>query len=115
MIIYGGKVVRCYPKPPGGCRTNVEMTINEVADACDTQGMHQAIFYGNHAPALRTFCQLYGIEAVKLTHMQRIDGGPRSVVAAGLARGVAATTERGPPYQGGSGKPNPTRALSGFQ
>ena len=38
MLIYGGKVVRCYPKAPGGCRTNIEMTINEVADACDTQG-----------------------------------------------------------------------------
>jgi hypothetical protein len=64
MLIYGGKVARCYPKAPGGCRTNIEMTINEVADACDTKGMHQVIFYGNHAPALRTFCQLHGIEAV---------------------------------------------------
>ena len=40
------------------------MTINEVEDACQTQGMHQAIFYGNHARALRTFCQLHRIEAV---------------------------------------------------
>ena len=40
------------------------MTINEVADACDTQGMHQAVFYGNHVPRMRTFCQLHGIEAV---------------------------------------------------
>ena len=64
MLIYSGKVVRCYPKAPGGCRTNIEMTINEVDDVCDTQGMHQAIFYGNHARALRNFCQLCGIEAV---------------------------------------------------
>jgi hypothetical protein len=64
MLIYGGQVVRCYPKAPGGCRTNIEMTINELDDVCDVQGMHQAIFYGNHTQALRTFCQLYEIEAV---------------------------------------------------
>ena len=64
MVIYSGTVVRCYPKAPGGCRTNIEMTINEVDDVCDTQGMHQVIFYGNHARALKTFCQLQRIEAV---------------------------------------------------
>jgi len=47
-----------------GCRTNVEMTINEVDDVCDVKGMHQVIFYGNCAKPLRTFCQLYGIEVV---------------------------------------------------
>ena len=64
LYVYSGEIVRCYPKAPGGCRTNVEMTIREVKDACDVKGMHQAIFYGNHARELRTFCQLYGIEAV---------------------------------------------------
>jgi len=64
MLIYSGKVVRCYPKAPGGCRTNVEMTINEVDDVCDVKGMHQVIFYGNRARQLRSFCQLCGIEAV---------------------------------------------------
>ena len=64
MNIYSGEVVKCYPKAPGGCRTNVEMTINEVEDACDVKGMHQIVFYGDHARELRTFCQLYGIEVV---------------------------------------------------
>ncbi|HID77717.1 MAG TPA: hypothetical protein EYP56_17190 [Planctomycetaceae bacterium] len=64
MLIYSGKIVRCYPKAPGGCRTNIEMTINEVDDVCKVQGMHQAIFYGNHARQLHRFCRLYGIEAV---------------------------------------------------
>jgi hypothetical protein len=64
MLIYTGEVVRCYPKAPGGCRTNVEMTINEVQDVCDVKGMHQIIFYGNHAQGLRTFCRMVGIEAV---------------------------------------------------
>lgn len=65
MYIYSGKVVRCPDIPPtGGCRTNVEMTINELPDVCDVKGMHQVIFYGNHARHLRAFCQLYGIKAV---------------------------------------------------
>jgi L-fucose isomerase-like protein len=65
MLIYSGKVVDCPPIPPtGGCRTNIEMTINEVDDVCDVKGMHQIIFYGNCAKQLRAFCQLYGIEVV---------------------------------------------------
>ncbi|MHC4573916.1 MAG: twin-arginine translocation signal domain-containing protein [Planctomycetota bacterium] len=65
MLIYSGKVVDCPPIPPtGGCRTNIEMTINEVDDVCDVKGMHQIIFYGNYAKHLRAFCQLYGIEVV---------------------------------------------------
>ena len=65
MLIYSGRVVDCPPIPPtGGCRTNIEMTINEVDDVCDVKGMHQIIFYGNYAKQLRAFCQLYGIEAV---------------------------------------------------
>ena len=65
MYVYSGNVVGCPPIPAtGGCRTNVEMTINEVDDVCDVKGMHQAIFYGNYAKQLRMFCQLYGIEVV---------------------------------------------------
>ena len=61
--IYSGNVVGCPSIPQtGGCRTNIEMTINEVDDVCDVKGMHQNIFYGNYAKELRTFCQLYGIE-----------------------------------------------------
>ena len=37
MLIYSGNVVRCYPKAAGGCRTNIEMTINEVEDTCQTR------------------------------------------------------------------------------
>ena len=65
MLIYSGKVVGCPSIPQtGGCRTNIEMTINEVDDACDVKGMHQIIFYGNYAKQMRTFCQLYGINVV---------------------------------------------------
>lgn len=65
MYIYTGKVIRCPGIPQtGGCRTNIEMTINEVDDVCDVKGMHQIIFYGSYAKQLRTFCQLYGIKVV---------------------------------------------------
>ena len=65
MHIYSGKVVGCPGIPQtGGCRTNIEMTINEVDDVCDVKGMHQIIFYGNYARQLRIFCQLYGIKVV---------------------------------------------------
>jgi len=65
MYIYSGKVVGCPSIPPtGGCRTNVEMTINEVDDVCNVKGMHQIIFYGNYTKQLRTFCQLYDIKVL---------------------------------------------------
>ncbi|GAI25005.1 unnamed protein product, partial [marine sediment metagenome] len=65
MYLYSGQVVGCPDIPrTGGCRTNVEMTINEVDDVCDVKGMHQIIFYGDYARELRIFCQLYGIKVV---------------------------------------------------
>ncbi len=43
------------------------MTINELDDVCDVKGeshQHLIIFYGSRVRQLRTFCQLYSIEAV---------------------------------------------------
>ncbi len=65
MSVYTGEVVRCYPKLPGGCRTNIEITVNELDDVRDlVYGGHQIIFYGQCAKQLHMFCQLSGIEAV---------------------------------------------------
>jgi len=65
MVIYTGRIVDCPPIPPtGGCRSNLQMTINELSDVCDVKGMHQIIFYGNHGAELRAFCQLYGVQAM---------------------------------------------------
>jgi hypothetical protein len=65
MLVYSGKVVGCPSIPPtGGCRTNIEMTVNELDDVCDVKGMHQVIFYGNYAKQLQAFCQLCGIDVV---------------------------------------------------
>jgi hypothetical protein len=65
MLVYTGRILDSPPIPPtGGCRSNLQMTINEVSDVCDVKGMHQIIFYGNHAPELRAFCQLHNIQVV---------------------------------------------------
>ncbi len=65
MLIYSGKVIGCPGIPrTGGCRSNIEMTINEVDDVRDVKGMHQIIFYGNYARRLRIFCELNAIKAL---------------------------------------------------
>ncbi|MEW6238149.1 MAG: hypothetical protein AB1656_22395 [Candidatus Omnitrophota bacterium] len=65
MLIYSGKVVKSYDMPPvGGCRTNVEITINELDDACQVKGHHNVLFYGDYAKRMRQFAQLYGIAAM---------------------------------------------------
>lgn len=65
MLVYSGRIVRCPDIPPaGGCRTNLEMTINELDDVCQVKGMHQVIFYGHRVSELRRFCQLYNIDVV---------------------------------------------------
>lgn len=63
MLVYSGEVVKWYDMPPvGGCRTNVEITINELDDACDVRGHHNVLFYGDFARDLRRFARLYGIQ-----------------------------------------------------
>jgi L-fucose isomerase-like protein len=65
MIVYTGTILGCPPIPPtGGCRTNVEATLNELQDVCDVKGHHLCLVYGNYARELRDFCQLYDIEVV---------------------------------------------------
>ena len=65
MLVYSGEMLGCPSIPEtGGCRTNAEATINELEDVADLKGHHLIMVYGNYAKPLRTFCQLYGIEAV---------------------------------------------------
>jgi hypothetical protein len=62
MLLYSGNVVQSYDMPPvGGCRTNVEITINELDDVCDVKGHHNVLFYGDYVRQLRKFAQLYNI------------------------------------------------------
>jgi hypothetical protein len=60
-----GTVVGNVNTPPaGGCRTSVEIQMDDVADCRDVLGFHQVVFYGNHRRDIEAFCQLYGINVV---------------------------------------------------
>jgi L-fucose isomerase-like protein len=64
MLVYSGQIVGCPSVPQaGGCRTNAETTINELEDVTELKGHHLVMIYGNHAKALRRFCQMYNVEA----------------------------------------------------
>ena len=65
MLLYSGKIISCPPIPPtGGCRTNVETTINEIETGSDLKGQHLIMIYGNHTRQIKRFSQLYNIEVV---------------------------------------------------
>ena len=67
MFIGTGKVVANIDTPPsGGCRTSVELALDDIPDARDVKGFHQLFVYGDHAVILKGFCQLAGIEAVHI-------------------------------------------------
>jgi len=62
LLLDTGVVVGNVGTPPaGGCRTSVEIRMDEVKDARDVQGFHQVVFYGNHRREVEAFCQLYDI------------------------------------------------------
>ena len=65
-----GTVVGNVDTPPaGGCRTSVEICMDDVEDSRDVLGFHQVVFYGNHRRDVEAFCQLYGI---KVVHSPRV-------------------------------------------
>lgn len=60
-----GTVVGNVNTPPaGGCRTSVEIRMDDLEDCRDVQGFHQVVFLGNHRRDVEAFCQLYGINVV---------------------------------------------------
>jgi len=60
-----GTVVGNVDTPPaGGCRTSVEIQMDDIEDCRDVQGFHQVVFYGNHRRDVEAFCQMYGIHVV---------------------------------------------------
>ena len=65
LLLYSGRITGCPPSPPaGGCRTNIETTLNELEDAALVKGHHLCLVYGNYVKELKIFSQLYGIEVV---------------------------------------------------
>jgi hypothetical protein len=67
MILGTGKVLANIDTPPsGGCRTSVELALDDVADSRDCKGFHQLFILGRHDRLFRAYCQLAGIEVVPL-------------------------------------------------
>jgi len=65
LILDTGTVVSNVDTPPaGGCRTSVEVKMDNVEDSRDVLGFHQVVTLGNHRRVVEGFCQLYGINVV---------------------------------------------------
>ncbi|MBM3333075.1 hypothetical protein FJY63_00270 [Candidatus Sumerlaeota bacterium] len=65
VIIDTGTVVGNVQTPPaGGCRTSVELAMDNVEDARDVLGFHQVVIYGDHRRDIEAFCQMYGMDVV---------------------------------------------------
>ena len=67
MLIGTGRVVANIDTPPsGGCRTSVELALDDIPDSRDVKGFHQLFLYGDHSVLLKGYCQLAGIQAVHI-------------------------------------------------
>jgi hypothetical protein len=65
-----GTVVGNVNTPPaGGCRTSVEIQMDDIEDCRDVRGFHQVVFLGNYRRDVEAFCQLYGINVVHSPRM----------------------------------------------
>jgi hypothetical protein len=67
IILGTGSVLRNIDTPPaGGCRTSVELEMDDMADTLDTKGFHQLFIYGDLALPFKAYCQLAGIKVVHI-------------------------------------------------
>ena len=65
VIVDTGTVVANVGTPPaGGCRTSLELKMDDIEDARDVLGFHQVVVLGNHKRVVRSFCQLYGLNPI---------------------------------------------------
>jgi len=65
LIIDTGAVVSNVNTPPaGGCRTSVEIKMDNIEDCRDVLGFHQVVTLGTHRHMVESFCQLYGIKVI---------------------------------------------------
>jgi hypothetical protein len=67
IILGTGRVLRNIDTPPaGGCRTSVELEMDDIADTRDVKGFHQLFIYGDLELPFKAYCQLAGIEVVHI-------------------------------------------------
>ncbi len=75
LIVDTGKVVGNVQTPPaGGCRTSVEVLMDDVEDCRDVRGFHQVVTLGNHRANLRAFCNLYGVKLTRSPRFSTFEG-----------------------------------------
>lgn len=67
IIVGTGRVTRNFETPPeGGCRTSVELAMDNVPDSRDIKGFHQLFIYGRLDHQLRAYGKLAGIEVLPI-------------------------------------------------
>jgi hypothetical protein len=67
MILGTGKVVANIDTPPsGGCRTSVELAMDNIANTLDVQGFHQLFILGKHDLLFKAYGKLAGIEVTPI-------------------------------------------------
>jgi hypothetical protein len=63
ILLATGRVVANIDTPPsGGCRTSVELDLDNMADPRDCKGFHQVFILGKHERTYKAFAQLAGVE-----------------------------------------------------
>ena len=67
IILGTGRVLRNIDTPPsGGCRTSLEIEVDDVKDSRDVKGFHQLFIYGDLKLPFKAYCQLAGIKVLHL-------------------------------------------------
>jgi hypothetical protein len=67
LFLATGRVVANINTPPsGGCRTSVELQLDDVADPRDCKGFHQIFILGRQERLIKAYAQLAGIEVAPL-------------------------------------------------
>ena len=62
MWLGRGRVLRNLDTPPaGGCRTSVELALENIPDSRDVKGFHQLFIYGDHVRDFQAYAQVHGI------------------------------------------------------
>ena len=70
MLIGTGSVVSNIPDPPskqwGGCRTSIEIKMDDPKDTRDIKGFHQMVVHGNHQRLLTQYAKLVGVNVASI-------------------------------------------------
>jgi len=71
IILGTGRVLRNIKTPPsGGCRTSVEIKVDNIKDSRDIKGFHQLFIYGDLELPFKAYCQLAGIKVFNLVRQE---------------------------------------------